>query len=488
MYLGIDCGTQSTKAIVLESDGTILGRGHAQYALVEGPGGAREQDPAWWSDAMFAASLAALAAVDSRCVDGIAVSGQQHGLVLLDEQARVIRPAKLWNDTQTAAQNTELIQRSAGADRLFEEMGIVPLTGYTISKLLWVAQNEPENFRRIRHILLPHEYLNFILTGRFCAEYGDASGTGYFDVRSRSWNRAILARIDNGSGHLYRALPELVASDEPIGKVLPEIACRLGISGDCVVAPGGGDNMMAAIGTGNVREGIVTMSLGTSSTVYAYRDEPMQSLDTGVAPFCSSTGGWLPLVCTMNSTNVLMQILEVVGGSVSDLDKALSATSPGANGLTFLPFLNGERTPDLPSATGSLFGLNSMNTSKAHLLRGAVEGVSFGILDGLRRITGGLGCNEVRLVGGGAKSAGWRQMIADASGTPVCSPVEEEAGALGAAMQAMHVHTGEDLATIAARCVRFESHKMAQPDTAVRDAYDDAQSRYLNLRRAVYGV
>jgi xylulokinase len=488
MYLGIDCGTQGTKAVVVGSDGSILGRGHSRYSLIEGAGGAREQKPCWWVEAMFTAASQALENIEPKSVRGMAVSGQQHGLVILDERMQVIRPAKLWNDTQTAPQNLELIERSGGAEQLYEEMGIVPLTGYTVSKLLWVAESEPENFRRIRHILLPHEYLNYVLTGRMCSEYGDASGTGYFDIRNRTWNRTLLNRIDGGSDQLCRALPELIGPGDVVGTVLPAVASRLGVSEQCLVAPGGGDNMMAAIGTGNVTEGVVTMSLGTSSTVYAYNGQPLACRDTAVAPFCSSTGGWLPLVCTMNATNVVTQVLDLVGHSVSDLDEALKSTRPGADGLTFLAYLNGERTPDLPGASGSIFGLTSTNLSAFHLLRATVEGVSFGILDGLRRIVDPKSCTEIILVGGGAKSAGWRQMIADASGIPVCSPSEEEAGALGAAMQAMHVDLGDSFEDLAARCVRFDSSKTAQPNAGAKQLYVDAQQRYLQFRRMVHGV
>jgi len=488
MYLGIDCGTQGTKAVVMDAGGAIRGRGHASYPLLESPNGAREQKPCWWVEAMFVAATEALRDVDGNSIRGMAVSGQQHGLVVLDEQARVIRDAKLWNDTETASQNLEIIERSGGADQLYKEMGIVPLTGYTVSKLLWIAEKEPENFRRVRNILLPHEYLNYVLTGRMCSEYGDASGTGYFDVRSRTWNRALLNRIDGGSDHLYRALPELLHSGDAVGTVLPDVASRLGLSRDCLVAAGGGDNMMAAIGTANVTEGKVTMSLGTSSTVYAYSGMPMPYRDEAVAPFCSSSGGWLPLVCTMNATNVVMQILELVGRSVDDVDIALKATKPGADGLTFLTFLNGERTPDLPRGSGSIFGLTTTNTSQFHLIRAAIEGVSFGVLDGLGKIPAGNSCDEIILVGGGAKSERWRQLIADASGIQVCSPAEEEAGALGAAIQAMHVDTGENLEEIAAHCVQFENAKTVQPDPVAGEQYLAARKRYLDFRGMVYGV
>ena len=257
------------------------------------------------------------------------------------------------------------------------------------------------NFARIRHILLPHEYLNFWLTGEMRAEYGDASGTAYFDVRSRQWVREVLDSIDGGSGQLFAALPPLIGSDELVGRLRPEVAAELGLPAACMAAAGGGDNMMGAIGTGNVREGVVTLSLGTSSTVYSFSERPAYDPTGNVAPFCSSSGGWLPLVCTMNAANVVTGTVELLGKTVDDLDPALEETPPGAEGLVFLPFLNGERTPDLPAARGSLHGFSANNFTSNHLLRAAVEGVSFGILNGLDLVLEGKPAATISAIGGG---------------------------------------------------------------------------------------
>lgn len=348
MYLGIDCGTQGTKSLLIDENGRPLGRGYARHALIERESGAREQEPGWWVEALRDAVRQAIAQAPDIEVVALGVSGQQHGLVVLDENMQVIRPAKLWNDTETAPQNEELIVRLGGSAACLEKIGIVPLTGYTASKLLWLKEKEPENFDRIRHILLPHDYLNFWLTGQFVAEYGDASGTAFFDVRTRQWSREVLDCIDGGTGHLWNALPKLLKPEDVVGSLRPEVADELGISRGCIVSSGGGDNMMGAIGTGNVKEGVVTLSLGTSSTVYSFCEHPVADPTGSVASFCSSSGGWLPLVCTMNATNVVTQTLNTLGKAVDHLDSALAGTKPGADGLLFLPFLNGERTPDLP--------------------------------------------------------------------------------------------------------------------------------------------
>jgi xylulokinase len=491
MYLGIDCGTQGTKALLIDRNGSSLGRGYAPHKLIERESGAREQEPAWWVEALRISVRQAVAQAGGE-VAAIGVSGQQHGLVILDEAHDVIRPAKLWNDTETAPQNQQLVEMLGGKKAWFERFGIVPLTGYTVSKLLWIKQNEPDNFVRIRHILLPHEYLNFWLTGRMCAEFGDASGTAFFDVRTRTWTREVLDAIDGGTGQLFAALPPLIGVDEPVGTLRAEVAAELGIAASAIVAAGGGDNMMGAIGTGNVREGVVTLSLGTSSTVYSFHDAAVLDATGNVAPFCASSGGWLPLVCTMNATNVVTQTLQTLGRTVHDIEAALAATQPGAGGLVFLPFLNGERTPDLPQARGSLVGISPNNFTPEHLIRAAIEGVSFGILNGLDLIQHGAPVDRMLVIGGGSRSAAWRQLLADASGAAVEVPLEEEAGCLGAAIQAIYVDTQvsgnpESFAEIAARCVKVDAARSAQPDAGRLVAYRKAREQYQSALTTMYG-
>ena len=488
--LGIDCGTQGTKALLVTDDGAALGRGYAPHALVERASGAREQEPVWWIDALKIAVKAAVSGTllaggeqPAAAVKALGVSGQQHGLVVLDADRHVIRPAKLWNDTETAPQNAALIAGFGGPENFFGRFGVVPRTGYTVSKLLWIAENEPDHFARIRHILLPHEYLNFWLTGELRAEYGDASGTAFFDVRSRAWIREILDAIDGGTGQLYGALPPLVGPEDPVGRLRPEVAAELGLPGTCVVAAGGGDNMMGAIGTGNVREGVVTLSLGTSSTVYSFSHQPASDPSGNVAPFCSSSGGWLPLVCTMNATNVVTATAELLGGTVADIESALETTAPGADGLVFLPFLNGERTPDLPGARGSLHGISPNNFTPAHLLRAAVEGVSFGILEGLDLVLGGKPATTIRVIGGGARSRAWRQLLADATGASIDVPAEAESGCLGAAMQAMVAFGAANggkrsFAEVADAIVKLDGAAACRPHPERREAYRAARIRY----------
>ena len=487
MYLGIDCGTQGTKALVLDADsGRVLGEGSAAHRLISAANGKREQHPADWLLACEQATRAALrqAGVPGSAILGVGVSGQQHGLVLLDEQGEVLRPAKLWCDTESTEQNQRLLDYLGGEAGSLARLGVAIAPGYTVSKLLWTREQHPEVFARIAHILLPHDYLNYWLSGRCCSEYGDASGTGYFDVRRRCWDTALLEHIDP-SGRLLAALPELVESGHCLGPLRPQVAQRLGLNPRALVASGGGDNMMGAIGTGNIRPGAITMSLGTSGTLYAYAEQPPVSPHPQVASFCSSSGGWLPLICTMNLTNAtgaIQQLLELDLASFG----ALVAQAPiGAEGVLMLPFLNGERVPALPNASASLVGMTSDNLTRANLCRAVVEGTSFGLRYGLDLLrASGIESHSIRLIGGGAKSPVWRQIVADIMATPLVCPRYTEAAALGAAIQAawsLAREQGRDtgLDELCATCVSLDASSETLPDPARSARYERVYQRYL---------
>ena len=481
MYLGIDCGTQGTKALLLDpASAQVLGQGSAHHDMISGANGRREQDPAQWVDALCTAVAQALAeaGVDGQQVRGLGVSGQQHGLVLLDASGQVLRPAKLWCDTESTVQNQRLLDHLGGPQGSLDRLGVAIAPGYTVSKLLWTREEHPEVFRRIARILLPHDYLNFWLTGRACAEYGDASGTGYFDVRNRQWALQLLRDIDP-DGRLQQALPELIGPRDSVGTLLPEVARRLGLSPQVRVASGGGDNMMGALGTGNIQPGVVTMSLGSSGTVYAYSAEPTVSPEPEVATFCSSSGGWLPLICTMNLTNVTSAVRELFALSIEAFNRQVEMAPIGADGVLMLPFLNGERVPALPLATGSLQGLTAANLNAANLCRAAVEGTTFGLRYGLDLLrAGGLASHSIRLIGGGARSAVWRQMVADIMNTEVTCPRHTEAAALGAAIQAAWCDGAGELASLCQRCVQLDPAQGAQPIAANVQAYEQVYRHY----------
>ncbi|VVP92735.1 Xylulose kinase [Pseudomonas fluorescens] len=486
LFLGIDCGTQGTKALILDAhSGEVLGQGAAAHSLISGANGRREQDPAQWREAFTCATRQALiaAGVDGQDILGIGVSGQQHGLVLLDDQGQVLRAAKLWCDTESTAQNDRLLTHLGGEKGSLERLGVVIAPGYTVSKLLWTKEQHPQIFSRIARILLPHDYLNFWLTGRSCSEYGDASGTGYFNVRTRQWDLQLLRDIDS-SGRLQAALPELIDAHQAVGTLLPDIAEHLGLNPRAWVSSGGGDNMMGAIGTGNIKPGAITMSLGSSGTVYAYADQPNVSPDASVATFCSSSGGWLPLICTMNLTNATGVIRELFELDIARFNELVAQAPIGAEGVCMLPFLNGERVPALPHATGSLLGLTMTNLTQANLCRAVVEGTTFGLrygLDLLRR--NGLQSRSIRLIGGGSKSPVWRQMVADIMNTPVICTGHSEAAALGAAIQAawcMSWANGDEhsLADLCERCVKLDPASETLPIADNVAACELAYERY----------
>jgi xylulokinase len=490
LFLGIDCGTQGTKAVILDAvSGEVLGQGAATHTMISGANGCREQDTHQWLEAFATATRRALLAakVDGQSILGIGVSGQQHGLVLLDDQGKVLRAAKLWCDTETAPENDRLLAHLGGEKGSLERLGVVIAPGYTVSKLLWTKEQHPEVFSRIASILLPHDYLNHWLTGRSCSEYGDASGTGYFNVRTRQWDLQLLRDIDP-SGRLQAALPELIDPHQAVGTILPGIAEHLGINPKALISSGGGDNMMGAIGTGNIQPGAITMSLGSSGTVYAYADQPYVAADAAVATFCSSSGGWLPLICTMNLTNATGLIRDLLDLDIDQFNELVAQASIGAEGVCMLPFFNGERVPALPHASASLSGLTMSNLTRANLCRAVVEGTTFGLRYGLDLLRhNGLHSRSIRLIGGGSKSAVWRQIVADTMNTPVICTEQSEAAALGAAIQAAwcvsRVNGREDsLAQWCERCVKLDPASETLP---VADNVQACQQAYERYRQQV---
>ncbi len=436
LYIGVDSGTQSVKAIVFDLDTRkVVAEARAPHRLIEGlPVGSMEQHPRDWIGALDAVLSDVAKKIDRSRVRGLGVSGQQHGFVPLDEKGVVIRPAKLWCDTSTVEECALITKKLGGPKAAIKKTGNLILPGFTAPKILWLKRHEPANYKRLRHVLLPHDYLNFYLTGNYFMEYGDASGTALMDVCQRAWSQEAIRAIDPA---LADFLPKLSESHESAGTLRLEIARKFGFPGGVVVSAGGGDNMMGAIGTGNVAPGVVTASFGTSGTIYAYSANPVVDPEGEIAAFCSSTGGWLPLLCTMNVTTVTEQARAMFGYDFAALNTAVEGAPPGAGGLLLLPYFAGERTPNVPEGSGVLLGLNHKTFSTGHIARAAMEGVTMGMNYGLRRLAElGVKAKEIRVTGGGAKSPVWRQLMADIFGVPVVAMVEDEGAALGGALQA----------------------------------------------------
>src|SRR6266550_1453463 len=439
LLLGIDSGTQSTKVLAVDArDGKVVGTGAQAYDLIPDlPPGAKEQHPHTWRDATASTIRRALrqAKAIAAEVKAIGVSGQQHGFVALDKDGEVIRPAKLWCDTSTASECDQIMAKLGGINKTIRALGNAVLPGFTAPKILWLKNHEPQNFVRLATVLLPHDYLNFWLTGEKVMEYGDASGTALLDVRKRKWARTVLDAIDPALGE---KLPPLISSDKPAGRLQSAAARQLDLNPGVLVSAGGGDNMMGAIGTGNTRSGVITASFGTSGTIYACAEKPVVDSEGEIAAFCDSTNRWLPLLCTMNVT-VATEMVRSDFGWTHERYAAESARIPvGSHGLLLLPYFEGERTPNVPDGTGVWFGVNQKTFEAGHFARAAMEAVTLGMNYGLRRLAElGVRPTQIRATGGGAKSKVWRQIMADVFNAEVVTLKVSEGAAYGAALQAL---------------------------------------------------
>lgn len=488
IFIGIDSGTQSTKAVALDSEsGKILASAQESYDLIRGlPSGHMEQHPEDWITATknVITQCVNLLGESSEKIKAIGISGQQHGLVVLDENDQVIRPAKLWCDTSTVEQCLQFSNEFGGSSGLIRISGNNMLPGYTVPKVLWLKQNEPENYNRVRSVLLPHDYINFWLTGVKRMEYGDASGTGLLNITERNWCEDLIRFV---GPEMQDMLPELGSSLSVHGVVKSEVQKECGLPNDVVVSAGGGDNMMGAIGTGNVKAGVVTASFGTSGTLYGVSDSPAIDENGEVAAFCDSTDKWLPLVCTMNVTVVTEQARELFGLSLNDMESAVSKVNPGSGGLTFLPYLNGERTPNLPNGKGVIHGLTTDNMRPDYLIRSAMEGATMGLAYGMNRFNEmGVNPTEIRVTGGGSKSPVWRQISADIFNASVVPLVTSEGASLGAAIQAIHCLQESEENNYESLCEKFvkvDNASRCEPNAENVSIYKELIDRQARLTR-----
>jgi len=483
LLIGIDSGTQSTKVLVVDAgNGKVLGEAAQSYDLIPNlPAGAKEQHPETWREATRKCIRKALKAAKARAseVRAIGISGQQHGFVPLDKKGRVIRPAKLWCDTATADECDEITRAMGGPKQTIKALGNAVLPGFTASKIKWLKNHEPKNFKKLATILLPHDYLNYWLTGRAVMEYGDASGTALLDVRKRQWSAKALKAIDPD---LADKLPPLISSDQPAGTLCEAAARELGLNTDVIVSAGGGDNMMGAIGTGNTREGVITASFGTSGTIYACAEKPVIDPQGEIAAFCDSTNRWLPLLCTMNVTVATEMVRKCFDWSHDQFAKAAGKVPAGSDGLLLLPYLEGERTPNVPDGTGVFFGNNTRTFDRAHYARAAMEGVTLGMNYGLRRLAElGVQPTQIRATGGGAKSKLWRQIMADVFNAEVVTLKVSEGAAYGGALQALwcwRLQSGEQVSItdITDRFVKLNPRERAVPDPDRVAVYREMQA------------
>lgn len=434
LVVGVDTSTQSTKALVVDaSTGEVVASGQAPHTVSSGAG--RESDPRQWWDALCEALRQCGDAAHEAAA--VSIGGQQHGLVTLDAQGDPVRPALLWNDVRSAPQARRLTEELGGTKFWAERTGLVPAPSFTVTKWAWLAEHEPDAVRATKAVRLPHDYLTERLTGQGTTDRGDASGTGWWASGSEAYDEEILAHV----GLDPALLPRVVRPGEVAGTVRD--SHDLPFSKGTLVAPGTGDNAAAALGLG-LRPGTPVLSLGTSGTVYAVSKRRPTDPTGTVVSFADAHGDWLPLACTLNCTLAVDRVASLLG-----LDR--EAVEP-ATGITLLPYLDGERTPALPHASGLLHGLRH-DTTAGQLLQAAYDGAVHALLGALDLVLDEDADRSapLLLIGGGARGTAWQQTVRRLSGRPVQVPEAKELVALGAAAQAAGLLTGEDPAAVARR-------------------------------------
>jgi len=468
LVLGVDSSTQKALVELRDADtGELIAHGRAPHPPTTPP--RSEQDPEAWWDALHTALAAATPGTLD--VAAVAVAGQQHGLVTLDDEWNVVRPAKLWNDTESAPDARWLIDQLGGEAAWADACGSVPVAAFTITKLSWLHRREPEHWKRVARVCLPHDWLTWKLAREFVTDRGDASGTGYFSAARGEYRLDLVAIVDDDVDWSTQ-LPRVLGPAEPAGTTRA-------FGTDTVVAPGTGDNMAAALALG-LAPGGVAISLGTSGTVYSVSDTPTADPTGAVAGFADATGRFLPLACTLNATKVTDAVARWLDVDSHQLDALALQARPGAGGVVVVPYFDGERTPNRPDATGEVRGLRT-STTRVDLARAAIEGVVCGLLDGLDAlVTAGVRADgDIVLVGGGARSKAYQRVVADLSGRAVVVPDAAEHVAAGACVQAAAVLHQRDPADVArewdlGRGVAVEPDLAVDP-AAVRAAYAAAR-------------
>ena len=493
--IGVDVGTSATKTVLFDEDGAVAASASREYPLYQPENGWAEQRPEDWRDAVLATLKAVTeqSGVPAEDIKGIGISGQMHGLVMLDGEGEVIRPSIIWCDQRTGREVEDMLEIMP-RERWIEITANPPLTGWTAAKILWVRKHEPENYSRCRHILLPKDYIRYVLTGEFATEVSDASGMQLLDVPARRWSKEVLKALDIDESMLGR----VYESCEVTGTVLAQVAEQTGLTGDVKVVGGAGDNAAAAVGTGIVKDGTAFTTIGTSGVVFAHSSkvsiDPKGRVHTCC---CAVPGAWHIMGVTQGAGLSLKWFKDQFcqdyvseararGCDVYDLiNKDVAEIGPGSSRLIYLPYLMGERTPHLdPDSRGVFFGLSAIHTKK-HLLRAVMEGVSYSLCD-CNEILKEMGVEVTQMMacGGGGKSPVWRQMLADLYNCTVRTVAMDEGPALGAAILA-GVGCGiyPDVETACGRIIREKSS--TEPVEEEAAVYAGYHRIYQNLYRSL---
>ena len=485
-FLGIDVSTTGSKALLVDESGAVAGTAAAPHTLQTPRPLWSEQDPREWWQASATAVRAVLqqVGVSGESVLAVGLTGQMHGLVLLDAQGQVLRPAILWNDQRTQAQCDE-IHRRIGREKFIQITGNVALTGFTAPKILWVQENEPEVYAKARHVLLPKDYIRYQLTGEYAMDKADGSGTVLFDLKKRNWSAELLGAL----GIPAEWMPPTFEGPEFTGVITSEAASTTGLNVGTPVAAGGGDQAAQAVGVGAVEAGVVALTVGTSGVVFATTPSALVEPEGRLHAFCHAVPGmWHFMVVMLSAAGSLQWYRDTLAPSMSfdDLLHEAEAVPPGSEGLQFLPYLSGERTPyPAPLARGAFVGL-TLRHGRGHLTRALLEGVSFGLKDSFTLIqNAGLGgIRQVRASGGGTKGVLWRQILASVLEAELVTVNTTEGAAFGAALLAgVGAKAWPNVPEACAAAVRITGS--TRPDPAQVAAYRKAYPLYRELYPAL---
>ncbi len=481
-YIGIDLGTSSVKLMLCNGGGEIVNTVTREYPVSYPRPSWSEQSPIDWWNAICDAFPKLLCGFDGSCVKGIGVAGQMHGLVALDRNDNVIRPTILWNDGRTDKE-TAYLNEVIGKKRLFDDTGNIAFAGFTAPKLLWLRENEPKNFSRIRKIMLPKDYVNYRLTGVFATDLSDASGMLLLDVKNRRWSKEML----DICGVTDAQMPALYESFEKIGMVSKDIALQFGISENTIVTAGAGDNAAAAVGTGTVGEGKCNISLGTSGTVFVSSEHFSGDAEQAIHSFCHSDGGYHLMGCILSAASCNKWFCDEILNTKNYRAEEDAVTSDmlGKNEVIFLPYLMGERGPiNDTNATGMFIGLRP-NTSRAQMYQAVLEGVAFAIKHNIDEMAAlGVSVKESCLCGGGAKSPIWREILANVLNIDLHVPVTEQGPGYGAVILSM-VAAGKFDTVKQGVYEFFKIKETASPDRKVAKLYAEKYEKYRKIYPAV---
>ncbi|TBF53806.1 xylulokinase [Rhizobium leguminosarum] len=479
MYLGLDLGTSGVKAMLIDGDQKIVGSANGSLDVSRPHSGWSEQEPAHWVRATeeAVAGLKAKHPKELAAVKGIGLSGQMHGATLIDATDKVLRPCILWNDTRSYVEAAAL-----DADPRFRALtGNIVFPGFTAPKLAWIEKHEPDVFGKIAKVLLPKDYLRLWLTGDYISEMSDSAGTSWLDTGKRAWSSELLTATNLSE----EQMPALVEGTEQAGKLRSELAAQWGITGDVVIAGGAGDNAASACGMGTVSDGAAFVSLGTSGVLFAANGSYLPKPESAVHAFCHALPNtWHQMGVILSATDALNWHSGVTGKSAADLTGELGETLRAPTGVTFLPYLSGERTPHNDAVIrGAFIGLEH-ESSRVVLTQAVLEGVAFAIRDNLEALrSAGTGISRVTAIGGGSRSRYWLASIATALGVPVDLPADGDFGAaFGAARLGLIAATGADPIAV---CTPPVTAGTIEPVSALSGAYEDAYKRYRALYPAI---